>query len=138
MKNVTSPSLKNHGMQHKTHRLIQCSTGLLALCILLSSCVLGIRKTVPVQEHDEIPTLLNSPETSTDVDGDFTHIIQTAGEQYYLNGPQQAQPPDGTFPKGTRVRLIRDAGSYSIVLSESGVTAHVTSTCLKALGTEKK
>ena len=125
-------------MKHKTHRLIASSTGLLALCILLSGCVLGIRKTMTFNEHDEISTLLNSSQTSTDATGNFTHIIQTAGEQYYLNGPQQAHPPDGTFPKGTQVRLIRDAGSYTIVQSESGVTAYVTSTCLKALSTKKK
>ena len=125
-------------MKHKTHSLIRYSIGLLGLCILLSSCVLGIRKTVSIKEHDEISTLLSSPDTSTDATVNFTHIIQTAGEQYYLNGPQQARPPDGTFPKGTRVRMIRNAGSYSIVQSESGVTAYVTSTCLKALSTKKK
>ena len=125
-------------MKHKTHSLIASSIGLLALCILLSGCVLCIRKTVTFKEHDKISKLLSSPQTSTDATVNFTHIIQTAGEQYYLNGPQQAQPPDGTFPMGMRVRMIRDAGSYSIVQSESGVTAHVTSTCLKALSTKKK
>jgi hypothetical protein len=44
----------------------------------------------------------------------YTHRI-SADTEYYRDGPQQARPPDGTLAAGTTVRLVRDAGSYSLV-----------------------
>ena len=55
---------------------------------------------------------------------EWTHAIQREAE-YYRNGPQQAQPPDGTFAAGTKVMLLEDRGSYSLVLSEGNVKAYV-------------
>lgn len=63
----------------------------------------------------------------------FTHII--VGETaYYTTGPQQGRPADGRFKEGTKVRLRRNAGSYSEVQAENGVTAFVAATALKAIG----
>ena len=53
---------------------------------------------------------------------------------YYKIGPQQAQPPDGTFRAGTRVTLIREAGSYSLVRSADGTRAYVVGSALKGEG----
>ncbi len=109
---------------------ISCSfLGIFSLSMLLIGCAIGITETINFPE-EVVAALNSSPENAED----FTHLIQTADEQYYLNGPQQARAPDGSFPKGTRVKLIREAGSYSIVLSESGITAHVTTGCLKQIG----
>lgn len=64
----------------------------------------------------------------------FTHTIAgLGGAHYYLTGPQQARPPEGKFKPGTRVRLVRGAGSYSQVTSETGVTAFVATAALKKL-----
>jgi len=64
----------------------------------------------------------------------FTHtIVSPVGAHYYLGGPQQARPPEGKFKPGTRVKLVRNAGSYSVVQSESGITAHVATAALKKL-----
>jgi len=68
--------------------------------------------------------------------GHFTHTIRQLGgldSPYYINGPQQARPPDGRFKPGTFVRLVRTAGSYSVVKSETGITAHVASASLKKI-----
>lgn len=62
----------------------------------------------------------------------YTHVV-TEETAYYLNGPQQAMPPQGKFPKGTRVTLVRDAGSYAVVTCESGITAYVSTAALKRL-----
>lgn len=62
----------------------------------------------------------------------YTHVI-TEETVYYLNGPQQAMPPQGKFSKGTRVTLVRDSGSYAVVTSESGITAYVSTAALKRL-----
>lgn len=63
---------------------------------------------------------------------EFTHEL-TKDESYYITGPQQARPPDGTFKAGTKVVLVREAGSYSQVKSETQVTAYVATGSLKAL-----
>ena len=63
---------------------------------------------------------------------EFTHeLIEDA--VYYIHGPQQAEPPNGTFEKGTKVILLQDAGSYSQVTSEDDVTAYVATDALKSL-----
>lgn len=55
---------------------------------------------------------------------DFTHVI-TAESEYYVTGPQQGRPPEGSFPAGTKVNVVEEAGSYVLVKSESGVEAYV-------------
>jgi hypothetical protein len=67
--------------------------------------------------------------------GPFTHTITSlGGVHYYLGGPQQARPPEGQFKPGTRVTLVRKNGSYCVVKSETGITAHVATTALKPIG----
>jgi hypothetical protein len=66
--------------------------------------------------------------------GPFTHTIAgLGGVHYYLGGPQQARPPEGKFKPGTRVKLIRKNGSYCVVKSETGITAHVATAALKPI-----
>ena len=68
------------------------------------------------------------------VKGPFTHEIAGPFEAvYYLTGPQQARPPEGKFKSGTKVKLQRNAGSYSQVQSESGITAYVATGALKPI-----
>lgn len=73
-----------------------------------------------------------SPSVGAVLKASYTHVIaeETA---YYLNGPQQAMPPQGRFPKGTKVTIVRDAGSYAVVTSENGITAHVATSALKKM-----
>jgi hypothetical protein len=63
---------------------------------------------------------------------DLTHVI-TYDTHYYMDGPQQARPPEGMFKAGTKVQLLRDAGSYSLVCAANGTTAYVTTDALRAL-----
>jgi len=63
----------------------------------------------------------SSPSKTTE---QFTHVI-TADTVYYTTGPQQARPPDGTLKAGTKVRVVRDAGSYCRVETEDGVVGYV-------------
>ena len=62
----------------------------------------------------------------------FTHEL-ISDEPYYRNGPQQGRPPDGTFKAGTKVRVDSDAGSYSYVTSEDGVSGAVTTDSLRPI-----
>ena len=54
----------------------------------------------------------------------FDHIV-TKRCDYYLNGPQQASPPDGHFDEGTRIRLVSPAGDFCRVQSASGIEAFI-------------
>ncbi len=62
----------------------------------------------------------------------WTHQVALETE-YYKTGPQQMRPPDGKFAPGTKVRIVREAGSYVQVESETGVTAYVEAGSLKPL-----
>lgn len=54
------------------------------------------------------------------------HVLSEAAE-YYLTSPAQMTPADGTFPAGTKVTVVRDAGSYTLVRSADGIEAYVAS-----------
>jgi len=62
----------------------------------------------------------------------FTHVV-AVDTPYYTAGPQQARPPDGTLKAQTKVRVVRDAGSYCQVESENGVAAYVSTGALTKL-----
>jgi hypothetical protein len=64
--------------------------------------------------------------------GGPTHVILHDAE-YYLTGPQQARPPDGTLPAGSKVTLLQNAGSYCLVRTEQNVEAYVVTDALKPL-----
>jgi len=52
---------------------------------------------------------------------------------FYLDGPQQARPADGTLAAGTRVTLAREAGSYAEVTLPDGRRAYVAADSLGPL-----
>lgn len=65
----------------------------------------------------------------------LTHVVTHATE-YYVGGPQQARPADGTLEAGTLVSLEQQAGSYAKVLTEEGVRAFVATDALKEIDVE--
>ena len=62
----------------------------------------------------------------------WSHTIDP-GTEYYKGGPQQGSPPDGQIPGGTRVKLLENAGSYSLVEAESGENGYVSTFSLKVI-----
>ena len=61
-----------------------------------------------------------------------THII-TQQAVYYKAGPQQAIPPDGKLEPGTKVSVVREAGSYCEIKAENGIQGYVTTDSLKLI-----
>ncbi len=55
----------------------------------------------------------------------FSHVV-TVETRYYLSGPQQARPPEGSFKSGTMIREIQSFGSYSLVESADGIRAYIS------------
>ena len=66
-------------------------------------------------------------------ESEFVHRITTEVE-YYTGGPQQGRPADGTFAADTRVALLEEAGSYTLVRSESGVEGYVAADAVAGPG----
>jgi len=64
---------------------------------------------------------------------DFTHVV-ISKTAYYTTSPAQARPPDGQFEPGTKVKLLRKAGSYVLVRSEEGITAYVAADAIRPVG----
>ena len=75
------------------------------------------------------PARPNSPQATSDT---ATHVLKT-DVVYYLGGPQQGAPPDGTLQAGTRVTLVRDEGSYSRVRTADGVECSIEKGALEEL-----
>ncbi len=78
------------------------------------------------------PSQAADPQVKKPAEG-FTHAIATETD-YYTTGPQQGRRPDGKFKAGTKVKLLRTAGSYSQVRTENGVVAYVSSDALNKSG----
>jgi hypothetical protein len=76
---------------------------------------------------------LVAPGNAPAVETEFPDVI-TSSTAYYTDGPQQGRPPDGTLPEGTQIRVISDAGSYSVVQTADGIHAYVST---GAIGKEK-
>lgn len=64
--------------------------------------------------------------------GSATHTL-ISETPFYLDGPQQARPADGTLAAGTHVTLLQDAGSYAQVSLPDGRQAYVSTASLKPL-----
>jgi NitT/TauT family transport system substrate-binding protein len=89
---------------------------------------LGLIKQAPVAQACFIE-FSTAPSTKA-ATPDFTHAL-TRDEAYYLTGPQQGRPPEGTLKAGSKVKLLESAGSYARVTTEDGTTAWVAADALK-------
>lgn len=87
----------------------------------------------PVVEEKLPPPLVEPSRLGRPFSGPFTFFVAFPETVFYLTGPQQARPPDGVFAKGMRVAIVLDAGSYSLVTSETGVTAYVATESLRKI-----
>jgi hypothetical protein len=63
----------------------------------------------------------------------FTHEL-TRPQPFYFTGAQQAAPPDGQFPAGTKVvLLVYDGGTYCRVADRQGLYVEIEYDSLKKL-----
>ena len=89
---------------------------------------------------NDTPALAPTPETpapqveapATESEPAVSAHALAADAEYYLDGPQQSRPPDGTLKAGTKVMVIEDAGSYCRVRSEDGILAFIATNAIKA------
>ena len=62
----------------------------------------------------------------------YTHTV-TVDTEYYRDGPQQARLADGTLAAGTKVRLVSESGSYSLIETSDRMRVYVASDSLQPL-----
>jgi len=112
---------------------------LLAASLFLTACSTEAPSNGPKEEKetkkkgDADPAKPAKPdEKTTAKPAKFTHVV-TLDAAYYLTGPQQASPPDGTLEAGTKINLVREAGSYCVVESECGIKAHIATGSFKPI-----
>ena len=68
---------------------------------------------------------------------EFTHQV-IAEQPYYYIGPEQAAPPEGTFPVGTKVKLFaQDGGHVCRVVDARGLCVATACSGLRPLAPEK-
>ncbi len=97
----------------------------------------GQTEPEPEATNEEIPLPLPDQSNKTpSPTGSPTHVV-TQQVAYYKAGPQQAIPPDGKIETGTKVRIIRNAGSYTEIQTENGVRGYISSDSLKQLETRQ-
>ncbi len=100
---------------------------------LVGSCCLGLAIVIAGCSGQASPPA--SIEGTADADGSFESLsssepetfpqVITAQAEYYTSSPAQGRPPDGSFPAGTKVRIRRNTGSYSLVRSADGVEGYI-------------
>lgn len=98
----------------------------LLLTLLMCGFVLFVgcaKKAPPAKQTKESPAVSKAAPT---------HVV-TTDTVYYMSGPQQARPPEGKFKAGTKVTVVQNAGSYSVVRSVDGVQAYVSTASLEAI-----
>ena len=95
-----------------------------------SICLLVAGMALLLTACGDLPPLLSAPSVPTAAA--HTHVI-AFDTAYYLDGPQQARPADGTLPAGTRVALVQEAGSYAVVRVEDGQQVYVAADSLQPL-----
>ncbi len=107
-----------------------------ALCFaLLGPVACTSASHSPVRTEQTPSVTSRDPQLKTVPESDpFTasHVLLRE-EAWYADGPHQSRPPDGVLKVGTRVRLLRNNGSYSVVELSNGRTAYVTTGSLKGL-----
>ena len=96
---------------------------LLPFCFLIAVICVGCN---PANEDQQEKVGGGQQEASIPL----THVITTEAE-YYTTGPQQSRPPDGKFPRGTRVSIMEKSGAYVLIRTANGVEAYVAADALK-------
>lgn len=62
----------------------------------------------------------------------YTHVV-VSESPYYTTSPAQAQPPDGNFKPGMKIKLLQEAGSYVLVRTEAGIRAYVAADAIRPI-----
>src|SRR5688572_5021824 len=61
-----------------------------------------------------------------------THQL-LSDQDYYLKTPAQGNPPEGRWPQGTKVALVKKQSSYSRVIGPGDISGWVSTSALEPL-----
>ncbi len=96
---------------------------LLLVIALVPGCSGDTPAPAPTPETPATPQV-EQPAKGPDSATSSGHVL-AADTEYYIDGPQQSRPPDGTMEAGMKVTVIEDAGSYCRVQTEDGIVAFI-------------
>lgn len=99
---------------------------LLGLLLSLSACN---NEEKPAPDADPKPDPVTETVPKLEPSDDFSYVMKTTTE-YYAGGPQQARPADGELQAGTKINVIEDSGSYTLVETEAGVKGYVSTSAI--------
>ena len=91
-------------------------TVLLVTCLPVFGCNLGCNQGGTSEEAERQAILA--------AEAEYPVQIGTA-TPYYTGGPQQGRPPEGQLWPGTPVKVLQDAGSYSLIRTADGIEAYI-------------
>ena len=97
------------------------------------ACTSASHRPIGPKETPVTNTLKPQPSSADAPDPFAASHVLLRDEEWYADGPHQARPPDGVLQAGTRVRLLRVNGSYSVIEMSNGATAHVATGSLTPL-----
>jgi hypothetical protein len=98
-------------------------------CKCTADCCKNHVEPVDDDEQDEDDGKDDKDDDDDDRADSYTHTLN-AECAYYLDSPAQARPPDGTWPAGTKVTLVKHEGSYAVVRAADGTQAYVSTAAL--------
>jgi hypothetical protein len=87
-----------------------------------------VKAAKPKIESKELPKIILPPKPLFRP----SHRVSAAAEMY-IEGPQQARPPDGIIPADTEIQLVRDEGSYVRVRLKEGQEVSISRSVLSSL-----
>lgn len=91
----------------------------------------------PEAEVLEDKSMIPEQNQISPVPNQFTHEV-TRAEPFYYTGAQQGSPPDGEFPKGTKVVLLvyHSGGQYCRVADGRGLYVEIAHASLRRRSVE--
>ncbi|MCA9507191.1 MAG: hypothetical protein KC505_02070 [Myxococcales bacterium] len=101
------------------------------LFLLSTLFLISCNKEQNPQSIDSVYASMNKKSFSPG-EREFGYVV-IADSAYYLDGPWQGRSPDGSIAAGTKVKLIKEVGSYQQVLDMQGKKFYISSNSVQKM-----
>jgi hypothetical protein len=108
-----------------------CASPMLAALVACVEPPAQTRKNEPAAVNAQTPVQAQVQVQIMNTADGATHCLNR--DEPWFEHPAQARPPNGRLAEKTRVRILQDAGSYTKVQTDDGITCFVASEALSPL-----